>query len=506
MNRDVSLRMLLVATIWLGALQAVGAETDAPDGIDDAAAGEIRVNMDSGGSPDGRPQWCPETIIVKFSPATPADVRLGILQRYQSVIEKTSNSGDYHLVRIPPGGVSEEFVSAFLMYAGVEYVGPNYYVYAAFLPNDPLFARQWHLDNRGTGGINMERAWNIQRGSPDVIVAVVDTGVAYEDFDRFLQAPDLANTLFVPGYDFVNDDEHANDDHGHGTHVAGTIAQSTNNGVGAAGVAFGCSIMPIKVLDHEGSGTVFNVARGILFAVENGATIINLSLGTYGSSQMLRDAVAAAYEQGVTCVCAAGNGAIFGHPISYPAGYAEFCIGVGATRYDERRSWYSTAQTYVDVAAPGGDLSVDQNRDGYPDGILQQTFQGDPRDFAYWYLQGTSMAAPHVSGVAALLASRGVTRPDKITDAITMTARDRGPVGWDKEYGWGLIDASAALSHRVQGDFGSDNVVDAGDLMIFLTQWLETTDSIFTRLNSDLNCDRRVDFVDFAILAANWDG
>jgi serine protease len=495
MNRDVSMRMVLAVAIGLGALQALGADAD-----------EIRVNMDSGAFPDGRPEWCPETIIVRFSPIMPADVRLSILQQNECVIEKTSNSGDYHLVKIPASGLSEQFVSRFQSYAAVEYVGLNYYVYAAFVPNDRLYSRQWHLDNSGTGGIRMEKAWNIQRASPDVIVAVVDTGVAYEDFEGFLRAPDLANTHFVPGYDFVHDDEHPNDDQGHGTHVAGTIAQSTHNDIGVAGVAFGCSIMPIKVLDREGSGTVFNVARGILFAVENGATIVNLSLGTNGNSQMLRDAVATALAQGVTCVCAAGNGALFGHPISYPAGYAEFCVGVGATRYDERRSWYSTAQTYVDVVAPGGDLSVDQNRDGYPDGVLQQTFREDPREFAYWYLQGTSMATPHVSGLAALLASRGVTRPDKIADAITRTARDRGPEGWDEEYGWGLIDASAALAYRVQGDFGSDNVVDAGDLMVFLTQWLQTTDSIFTRLDSDLNRDRRVDLVDFAILAANWDG
>jgi serine protease len=230
-----------------------------------------------------------------------------------------------------------------------------------------------------------------------------------------------------------------------------------------------------------------------------------MSFGSRGDSQTLRDAVAAAFEHGVTCVCAAGNDGAWGNPISYPAGYDEYCIGVAATRYDETRSWFSSAGSYVDVAAPGGDLAVDQNQDKYPDGVLQQTFSGGPNSFGYVYLQGTSMATPHVSGLVALLVARGVTRPDKIAEALEQTARDRGPAGWDREYGWGLIDADAALAHRVPGDCGSDNVVDARDLMAFSMQWLEKTGSGLRRLDSDLDCNRTVDFTDFAILAANWD-
>jgi serine protease len=506
MNRDVFVRLVAVAAISLVATQSLGELSLNAGGISSAAADEIRVDPNSGRSLEGLPLWSPDSIIVKFASDATAEVKASILLESQCSIQESSNGGDFHLVRIPNGDTPQAVVSQLLFYEGIEYAELNYYVYSTFLPNDTLYSLQWHLDNRGTGGIRMERAWNIQQCAPEVIVAVVDTGVAFEDFAGFVQAPDLAGVNFVPGYDFANEDEHPNDDQGHGTHVAGTIAQSTNNGVGVAGVAFGCSIMPVKVLDSSGTGTVFNVARGIYFAVENRATIINMSLGSRGDSKTLRDAVAAAYEKGVTCVCAAGNDGAFGNPVSYPAGYDEFCIGVAATRYDETRSWFSTAGNYVDVAAPGGDLSVDQNRDGYPDGVLQQTLSGGFTSFGYAFYQGTSMATPHVSGLAALLAARGVTRPDKIAEALEITARDRGPAGWDREYGWGLIDAGAALAYRVQGDFGTDNVVDAGDLMAFFTQWLEKTDTSVIRLDSDLDCNRRVDFRDFALLATNWDG
>ncbi len=505
MNRDVLVQFITVVVTGLGAAQSFGEPSLDPVRTSGASADGIQVDPNSGRSLEGLPLWSQDNIIVKFSEDVPEDVQAEVLEQNQCTIEKSCNSGGFHLVRVSDGNTPEEMVSQLLTYEGVEYAELNYYVYSTFLPNDELYSLQWNLDNRGTGGIHMEKAWNIHQCGSNVIVAVVDTGVAFEDFEGFRRAPDLADVNFVPGYDFVNEDEHPNDDHGHGTHVTGTIAQSTDNDVGVAGIAFGCSIMPVKVLDSAGSGTIFGVSRGIYFAVENGAMVINMSFGTRGESKTLLDAMAAAYGQGVTCVCAAGNDGLWGSPISYPAGYGKFCIGVAATRYDETRSWFSTSQSYVDVAAPGGDLSVDQNKDGYPDGILQQTLSGGPDRFGYVFLQGTSMATPHVTGLAALLVSRSVTRPDKIAEAIEGTARDRGDVGWDSKYGWGLIDACAALTYRVQGDFGDDNVVDAGDLMTFFTQWLERTDSSSNRLDSDLDCDRQVDFKDFALLGANWD-
>jgi serine protease len=340
-------------------------------------------------------------------------------------------------------------VNIFQAEDAIDYAEMNFYARITLVPDDTFYSYQWNLNDGISGGIETEAAWDIQRGDPNVIVAVLDTGIAYEDFDTFKQAPDLVGTSFVAGYDFVNDDFHPNDDQGHGTHVTGTIAQSTNNNMGAAGVAFNCSIMPVKVIGNLGTGSHFDIAAGIYFAANNGAKVINMSLGGQGNSITLRNAVAYAYSRGVTIVCAAGNEFLDGNPTSYPAAYNNYCIAVGATRYDETRAYYSNTGSYLDVVAPGGDMLVDQNDDGYPDGILQQTFSIDPNAFAYRFFQGTSMAAPHVSGAAALLISNGVTEPDTVREVIQITAKDVGSRGWDEEHGWGLINVWAALSYVV---------------------------------------------------------
>jgi len=206
--------------------------------------------------------------------------------------------------------------------------------------------------------------------------------------------------------------------------------------------------MPVRVLDKNGFGSYTNIADGLYFATDHGAKVISMSLGGPAATTM-EDAVKYAYNHGVTVVAAAGNDGPTGAP-SYPAACDAYVIAVAATRYDEAVSPYSTYGSYVDVAAPGGDTSVDQNGDGYGDGVLQQTFNPNsknPSDFGYWFFQGTSMATPHVSGVAALVIAKGITGPDAVRAAIENTARDRGPAGKDTGYGWGLIDAYAALNY-----------------------------------------------------------
>ncbi|MBU2598089.1 MAG: S8 family serine peptidase [Actinobacteria bacterium] len=393
------------------------------------------------------PKWAPEEIIVKFKRGISEDVIRQINQRHGTSVLSISKRGQFMRLRIPSNRTVEEMVSIYSRNPNVEYAEPNFIASALITPNDPYYSYQWHLDNSIYGGIHMESAWDIQTGNPDVVVAVVDTGVAYESFKNFQQAPDLANTSFVAGYDFVNNDTHPNDDEGHGTHVAGTVAQSTNNNLGVAGVAFNVSIMPLKVLDATGSGTYANVADGIYFAADNGAAVINLSLGGTSQSTTLEKAVAYAYSKGVTIVCAAGNEYLWGNSPLYPAAYDAYCIAVGATRFDETRAYYSNTGTYLDITAPGGDLNVDQNNDGYGDGVLQQTFGNNPKDFGYWFYQGTSMAAPHVSGVSALLIANGTTGPTNVKKALEDTAEDKGPEGWDEDYGWGIVDAYAALSY-----------------------------------------------------------
>ncbi|MCL5280870.1 MAG: S8 family peptidase [Planctomycetes bacterium] len=406
----------------------------------------LQVNYESGQGYGNLTAYRPGEIIVQFDPNVLPTERHRIVQDHGCRIARTSDLGDFHLVRIPATTTPEAMADFFGQHERVRYAELNYYVHAAFVPDDKLYSYQWNFENAVTGGIRMNEAWAIEEGDPNVVVAVVDTGVAYENYGGYTQAPDLAETRFVPGYDFVNDDNHPNDDNGHGTHVTGTIAESTNNLIGVAGVAFRCSIMPVKVMDDDGLSDAFTVSQGILFAVNHGAHVINLSFGSPQPSRTLQNAVQTAYQRGVTVVAAAGNDGANGNPPSYPAAYTDYCIAVGAVRYDLTRAPYSTKGSYISVVAPGGDTTVDQNADGYPDGILQQTFDDNPNVFAYWFFQGTSMAAPHVSGLAALLVSHGVTSPDQVRTALETTARDLGPAGWDAEYGWGMIDAHAALA------------------------------------------------------------
>ena len=395
-------------------------------------------------------EQAPDEFVVKFKASVVESTIREINGKHGTHVLSTSRFAGFKRLRVPPGKSVDAMVEAYRRNPNVEYAEPNYIVSALLIPNDPLYKYQWHLDNSGTGGIRMQSAWDVNNGgSPSVIVAILDTGVAYEDFGtNFKKAPDLAQTTFVAGYDFIANDSHPNDENSHGTHVCGTIAQSTNNFLGVAGVAYKTSIMPVRVLNRNGSGTWTQVADGIYFATNNGAKVISMSLGG-GPSTTLENAVAYAYNHGVTVVAAAGNDGPNG-AANYPAAYDAYVIAVAATRYDEAVAAYSTQGSYVDVAAPGGDTGVDQNGDGYADGVLQQTFNPNTKntsDFGYWFFQGTSMATPHVSGLAALLIAKGFIGPDAIREAIEKTARDRGPAGKDNGYGWGLIDANVALNY-----------------------------------------------------------
>jgi serine protease len=311
-------------------------------------------------------------------------------------------------------------------------------------PSDPCYRYQWHLRQLG-----IPSAWALGKGE-GAVVAVIDTGVS--------RVPDLAGTKFVPGYNFVGDNDDASDDHGHGTHVAGTIAQTTHNKLGVGGVAFKASIMPLKVLSANGSGSMAAIAQAIRFAADNGAHVINMSLGGRFPVGAIGSAVKYARGKGVTVVAAAGNDG--SGRVSYPARYPGV-IAVAATQFDETTTFYSNWGPQIDIAGPGGNVRVDQNGDGQPDGVLQNTVV--PRNTSstdYLWFMGTSMASPHVAGVAALVVGAGVTKPDAVEQVLLDTARK--PKGKqsasgarvDDHFGAGLVDAHAALT-KVRGARGA---------------------------------------------------
>ncbi len=306
-----------------------------------------------------------------------------------------------------------------------EYIEPNYIYKALEVPNDPDYNKQWNLRS-----IKVESAWDETKGS-GVTVAVIDTGVS--------PVPDLKQTKFVRGYDFVNNRETVTDDSGHGTHVAGTIAQSTNNNYGVAGIAYEANIMPLKVLSAFGGGTVADIAEAIKFAADRNADVINMSLGGGGDSHLLKDAIAYAHRKGVVIVAAAGNANK--NAASYPARYPHV-IGVAALDPAGEKAPYSNFGAGVDISAPGG---VGTGAGG----ILQETINSDGQAM-FVSFQGTSMAAPHVAGVAALVKATGVKEPNQVLNVLKKSAM-RVKNDTLNHYGAGQLDAAAAVKLAVRG-------------------------------------------------------
>lgn len=300
-------------------------------------------------------------------------------------------------------------------------------------PNDPLYDSQWNFRMVGA-----EDAWAKTRGK-GVIVAVIDTGVAAETTGKGKQCKDFNTTSFVKGYDFVNRDADAFDDHGHGTHVAGTIAESTNNNEGVAGLAYESTIMPLKVLGANGSGNSSDIADAIRFAADNGAKVINMSLGSSQPSSVIQKACQYAVKKGVTIVCAAGNSGREG--VGYPAAFPE-CVAISSVGPSGALATYSSWGSQVALAAPGGDMMQSGEA---KDGILQNTILRGERGKGddYYAFQGTSMASPHAAAVAALVASQGVTDPARVRDILTKSAK---PSGEPKKYGAGILSAASAVS------------------------------------------------------------
>lgn len=287
----------------------------------------------------------------------------------------------------------------------------------AIVPNDLLYAEyQWNLP-----AIETERGWTLSKGTEEVIVAVLDTGVQ-------LDHPDLAGKL-TEGTNIVADDA-PNDDVGHGTHVAGVIAAAVNNKEGVAGMSWYNRVMPVKVLDSSGTGTTYSVAEGIIWATDHGAKVINMSLGNYASAQFLHDAVQYAYDHDVVLIAASGNDNTDqpGYPAAYPEVFA-----VAATDARSEKASFSNYGDYIDAAAPG---------DGIP-----STYPGNQ----YAALSGTSMASPHVAALAGLIRSvNPALSNEEVMDIMRSTAVDLGEHGPDIYFGHGLVDVARALEAAEQ--------------------------------------------------------
>ncbi|WP_432464017.1 S8 family peptidase [Agarivorans sp. QJM3NY_33] len=353
---------------------------------------------------------------------------------------------------------------------GSDKVTPNYLYRPSALSNDPLVARQWHYQQ-----INLAAAWQAMQGQTmnDVVVAVIDTGM-------FQSHPDLQAQLSDDGVDFILDSDMSLDGDGidsnpedpgdqsgtngssswHGTHVAGTIAAQTDNAIGVAGVAPNVKIMNLRALGY-GGGTLYDISQAILYAAglsnasgllpKQAASVINMSLGGTSSSSVLNDAVQAAVAQGVIVVAAAGNES--SSQASYPAALANV-IGVSAVDASQTITSYSNYGSYIDIAAPGGNSSVDLDGDGYGDGVYSTYVnqRGASLTASYQYLNGTSMASPHVAGVVALMKQ---LNPNLNTaDFLNLLASeslsdDIGAVGRDDKYGYGLLNAEKAVQSQI---------------------------------------------------------
>ncbi|MCJ7552189.1 MAG: S8 family peptidase, partial [Anaerolineae bacterium] len=366
-------------------------------------------------------------LLIKFKPHVRAVERQAVQTLARVGAERTgelSALGVEHW-QIPAG---QEIALAEKLNAlpDVEYAEPNYLVRAHLTPDDTYYDQQWSHTM-----INSPAAWDLTTGSGAVTVAVIDTGVD-------LQNAELQGRL-TAGWDYVNDDDDPDDDHWHGTHVAGVIAATGNNHQGIAGMAWQTLIMPMKVLDNTGSGTDADTAKAITDAVDNGADIINISLGGVDGSQTLYNAVKYAYNHGVLVVASGGNcgdvnyernGCSSENQTIYPAAYDTEVFAVAATSDYDVVATFSNRGDYIDVAAPGTDIYSTVLNNGF------------------WWASGTSQAAPHVSGLAALLLAIDPTlTAQEIQTHIETASVDLGTPDWDPAYGAGRIDAYAALVH-----------------------------------------------------------
>ncbi|MEI7845363.1 MAG: S8 family serine peptidase [Chloroflexota bacterium] len=351
--------------------------------------------------------YLPDQILVRFKPGTARNKHWGLTGNPIKQISKI----DVNLYEVPTGQM-ESTLAQLRKNPDVLFAEPNYVVHALeTIPNDPYWSYQHNLR-----AIRAPQGWDLSTGGSTATIAVIDTGID-------LNNPELAAKI-LQGIDYVDGDNIPQDEHGHGTHVAGIAAAVSNNSEGIAGVSWGAKILPVRVLDAEGSGTYDNVASAIVWAADQGAQVLNLSLGGLDNSDTLEKAVNYAISKGVIVVAAAGN---YGdNSIFYPANYPGV-IAVGATDEQNNRAYFSSYGKQLDLVAPG-------------DSIISLDLWGD-----YTNMSGTSMASPHVAGLAAILVSLPGNSSALVEHQMEASALDLGDKGWDQYFGNGLIQVDRAI-------------------------------------------------------------
>jgi serine protease len=447
------------------------------------SADQVRafIQASSGGG------YIPGETLVKFrSGMGPSDqTRALSAVRRGTIGASTRWIGDVLLVATPDDADAPAVAAALARQPEVEWAQPNYIRKRKLRPNDPAYSLQWNLDL-----INLPAAWDINKGSA-VTVALIDSGVntvtttptfrlwTGDRFENvavpFVINPDISSSRVKPGRDFVFSNGAVLDLDGHGTQVAGTILQDTNNNVGTAGIAYQATLLPLKVClgywdlqvllgaanvpgfaDPNDAGCSDDaIGQAIRFAADSGAQVINISLSGPDPAPFLRDSLNYAVAHGTFVAMAVGNEFLEGNPVEYPAAYAndiKGAVAVGAVGRSSKRAPYSNTGSYVELVAPGGDFD-DGGRNGLVTQVgldftrFDQTISPRPRFDQYALIsgEGTSFAAPHVAGVAALLYSQGVTSPAAVENALENSATDLGSRGRDQEYGFGLLNARAAV-------------------------------------------------------------
>ncbi len=429
---------------------------------------------------ENREDYKRDEIIVKYKSSLSSQSIVDLQQKkgLKKVADLNLRSGNIYRYEIPEDKSVEEMLSYYKELENVEWAESNYYNYLTAVPNDPGYSEQW-----GNFKVNLEAAWDQNKGSSAVTVAVIDSGIIPNHPDlkaNLLQGADFvggSNSGLIQDYNMTDDDPTDEttlaEGGSHGTHVSGIIGAAANNALGIAGVNWQVDLLPIRSFAAR-AGSNWDIAEGIYYAVDNGADVINTSFGSLDYSILIHEAIRYAVQNDVVVVSAAGNDSSYG--IAYPARYEE-TIAVSAVALDNSISSYSNYGPRVDITAPGG----------YYKGVLEdlilstwgyyengQTYPG------YKYLEGTSMSAPFVSGAAALLIADGVS-PSRVKERLTSTARDLGVEGKDNYYGHGLLDVyGALLNKRLENPYVFAAEEKNGDLYVRSEIIIAEADGSFT--------------------------